>query len=438
MDDQLRARLFNACQPGDALAAGDARYVALDEETPTHPPVRGRNWAKTIARRIELSDDPVCEFFTGLPGSGKTTELERLAERLGKEGFLPVLIRGDRWLQTTAPLDIPDLWTVIVWQVETAVLTLEGGDPAKALHDGYLTRFWSWLRRTEVGATKFDVGSVDPAKTNLVLEFRDNPTLREQMRFKVRQSLPTFLEEARGELRNLDVRARSAGRKRGVVVIVDSLERLRGNSSNWREVLDSAEAIFAAGGQYVRLPLHAVYTVPPALVTLRTMRGLHFLPMIKLQDRDGAEWEPGYLAAVELVERRIERRYLNELFGAPQREARLRELIRWSGGYPRELLRLLQNALVEDRVDDETLRRLKNDLTEEYRQRIPSEAFEWLARVAVERYATLERDEQRHLVDGLILDNAVLRYANSEAWFDLHPAVRAIPGVAQAIAKRKP
>jgi hypothetical protein len=258
------------------------------------------------------------------------------------------------------------------------------------------------------------------------------------MRLKVRQSLPTFLEEARGELRNLDVRARSAGRKRGVVVIVDSLERLRGNSSNWREVLDSAEAIFAAGGQYVRLPLHAVYTVPPALVTLRTMRGLHFLPMIKLQERDGAEWEPGYLAAVELVERRIERRYLNELFGATQREARLRELIRWSGGYPRELLRLLQNALVEDRVDDETLRRLKNDLTEEYRQRIPSEAFEWLARVAVERYATLERDEQRHLVDGLILDNAVLRYANSEAWFDLHPAVRAIPGVAQAIAKRKP
>jgi len=383
----------------------------------------------------------MCEFFTGLPGSGKTTELARLARRLEGKGFLPVLIRGHEWLQTTAPIELPDLWTVIVWQVEGAVLALEGKDPKEFLQDGYLTRFRNWLTRTEVGASKLNFGATDPGsatKTNLIVEFRDNPTLREQMRLNVRQRLSTFLDEARAELVSFEVRAKAAGRARGIVVIFDSLERLRGSSANWREVLDSAEALFASGAHYVRLPVHAVYTVPPALVTLRTMRGLHFLPMIKLQTREGAEWAEGFEAARSLVEHRVPRPYLNELFGAPSCEMRLKEVIRWSGGYPRELLRLLQNLLIEERIDDSAMRRVWNDLVQEYRLRIPSEAFPWLARVGVERYSTLENDEQRRLAEGLILDNAVLHYANDSGWFDLHPAVREIPGVQAEMAKLTP
>ena len=438
MDDAVRARLFNACQPGEALPVNDPRYVELDESTDEGPTVRGRSWVTQLARRIAYSAEPVCEYFTGLPGSGKTTALLRLASRLESEGFLPVLVRGDLWFQTTAPIDVPDLWTVIVWRLEAAVLALEGVDEDRALHDGYLTRFWVWLTRTEVGVPKFEVGGVDPVKTNLVLEFRDNPALREQMRLRVRMGLPTFLDDARREITALDARARAAGRPRGIAVLVDSLERLRGASSNWHAVLDSAEALFAGGGTYVKLPVPVVYTVPPALVTLRTMRNLHFLPMIKRWERDGREWEPGFAAAARVVRRRVAPAHLAELLGPTSQEARLRQLISWSGGYPRELLRLVQNALLEDRVDDQILLRMRNDLVEEYRQRIPAEAFPWLARVAHERYATLERDDQRRLAEGLLLDNAVLRYANDEPWFDLHPAVRLIPGVQQAIEALRP
>lgn len=103
------------------------------------------------------------------------------------------------------------------------------------------------------------------------------------------------------------------------------------------------------------------------------------------------------------------------MFGPTSAKARLRELIAWSGGYPRDLLRLLQNAIVEERIDDETLARLKGDVTDEYRLRIPAESFEWLARVAAEQDATPESDEPRRIVEGLILDNAVLRYANGAA-----------------------
>jgi hypothetical protein len=37
----------------------------------------------------------------------------------------------------------------------------------------------------------------------------------------------------------------------------------------------------------------------------------------------------------------------------------------------------------------------------------------------------------------MLSNNAVLRYLNDRDWFDLHPAVREIPGVAEAIRRRK-
>jgi hypothetical protein len=34
----------------------------------------------------------------------------------------------------------------------------------------------------------------------------------------------------------------------------------------------------------------------------------------------------------------------------------------------------------------------------------------------------------------MLASNAVLRYLNDSAWYDLHPAVRALPGVQAAVA----
>ena len=47
-----------------------------------------------LAARIELSDQPVYELFTGLPGTGVTTEIRRLAARLnqGERPWLTVRV----------------------------------------------------------------------------------------------------------------------------------------------------------------------------------------------------------------------------------------------------------------------------------------------------------------------------------------------------------
>jgi hypothetical protein len=81
MDLGTRRTYYNRCHPSDTLDPGDDRYVDIDAIDPAHP-VRGQDWVTRLADRIELSDRPVYELFTGLPGSGKSTELRRLVQRL--------------------------------------------------------------------------------------------------------------------------------------------------------------------------------------------------------------------------------------------------------------------------------------------------------------------------------------------------------------------
>jgi hypothetical protein len=60
-----------------------------------------------------------------------------------------------------------------------------------------------------------------------------------------------------------------------------------------------------------------------------------------------------------------------------------------------------------------------------------------LSQVALERYVTTEDEVEQKSADRMLSSNAVLRYLNDQDWFDLHPAVRAVPEVASAIADRE-
>ena len=83
-----------------------------------------------------------------MPGSGKSTELRRLAVRLSKQDgahLLPVLVDAERVIDLANPIDVPEIIAGILECTEAVVLEKEGKDPAKAMEEGYLTRLWSWL-----------------------------------------------------------------------------------------------------------------------------------------------------------------------------------------------------------------------------------------------------------------------------------------------------
>lgn len=441
MEFKSLRRYYNLCNPNEPLAPDDVRNVDLDSRGEPGKLVRGVNWVNKLARRVELSDEPICELFTGLRGSGKSTELMRLAARLKREDgarLLPVIVNAEDVLDLTNPIDVPDIIAAIVHQTERAVLIEEGQSPELALKDGYLTRLWNWLSRTDVSLKEL---SVDPTggagASNLVFEMKTRPTLREKVRLTVSAHLTTFLRDAGAELKGLLLRANAKGFT-GVIVVLDSLEKLRGTSSNWHQVLESAERVFAGGAPYLKLPVHVLYTVPPAVLS-RRVNNIYFMPMIKLTDREGSAFKPGLDAAREIIDKRVDRAVLSEILGPTAYEDRVRRMIAWSGGYPREIVRLLQSVIAswDGSLSESAFNRVFNEVADEYRKIVPSTAFPWLARVAVDRYMTLESEEQQQSADLMLSNNVVLRYLNDRDWFELHPAAREIPGVRDAITRLK-
>ncbi|WP_437653638.1 hypothetical protein [Sorangium sp. So ce1182] len=442
VDKKLRRTYYNRCNPDESLPPDDPRYVDIDAKSPE---ARGRNWSDALASRIELSEKPVCEFFTGLPGSGKSTELKHLAARLeGKDGarLLPVLIDAETVLDIYNQIDVPEILVAILYKTDEVVLTAEGKDPKDALKDGRFARLWHWLTTTEVELSSLEAsvnakaGEKDVAEVSggakAVLDLKTIPTLREKVRAKVAANMTTFIAQVKAALVALNKRAKKL-KYNGVVVIFDSLEKLRGISTNWTEVLTSAERIFTGGAPYLQLPVHVIYTLPPALV-LRLSEPVHFLPMLKLHDRSGNR-AAGFDVARELIRQRVPDEHLREFFGATSGEDRVERLIAWSGGYPREIVRLLQSFIAASSLDEPLFKRLLSQAADQYRRTVPENALRWLARVHLEKRLIIDDDTHRATVDLMVQNNVVLRYLNDAEWFDLHPAVRDMPALRDEIAR---
>ncbi|WP_437300136.1 hypothetical protein [Sorangium sp. So ce426] len=420
--------LYNRCNPDEALSPGDDRNVDID-----HRGVRGAHWTNKLARQIELSRTPVCQLFTGLRGTGKSTEIQRLAARLSdpkRRNLLTVLIDADDVLDLTVEIDISDVLALVLQQTERAVLVAEGGDAADALTDGPLGRLWAWLSRTDVEIGKITAGidagakaGIAGARAGIELNLKTNPTLRRRVRDIVGTHLSTFVRFVHDELQELDWRARKLGRT-GIVILFDSLEKLRGTSLTWKPVLESAERIFSTGAPYLQLPVHVLYTIPPALA--RRMVDVSFLPMIKVRDAEGRLHPEGVEVITELVKKRIDEVALDEIFGRAALRDRIRAIALWSGGYPREIVRLLQTVLELDRfpVDRETLERELRRAGNGYRSIVyDSGAIPWLAKVNRTKQLITNNEQEREAADHLLQNNVILRYLNDDEWVDLHPSV---------------
>jgi hypothetical protein len=420
--------LYNRCNPDEPLSPGDSRSVDIDGHG-----VRGAKWVDRLARRIELSKTPVYQLFTGLRGSGKSTEIRGLAARLSdpkRKHLLSVLIDADDVLDLTVEIDVSDVLALVLQHAERVVLAAEGSDGRDTLKDGPLRRFWDWLTNTDVELGKLSVQAGAGVKAGVELNFKTNPTGRQLVREIVAKHPKSFHDFMHDEFRELDGRARKCGYT-GIVVLFDSLEKLRGTSFTWKAVLESAERIFSSGAPFLQLPVHVLYTVPPAL-TRRMSDPVSFLPMIKVRDLHGATYREGLTVIRELVAKRLDANGLKELFGADDDE-RIGAIAKWSGGYPREIVRVLQTLLeldhfpVSAKALEQELQRAGNT----YRSIVyDSGAMSWLGRVSRSKKLITANDAEREAADLFLQNNVILRYLNDDEWVDVHPSVAELPELA--------
>ncbi|MEX1363134.1 MAG: hypothetical protein AB1Z98_08415, partial [Nannocystaceae bacterium] len=200
MDLATRQRLYKSCR-NEPLDPDDVRNVDFDRFT-KGAAVRGVSWVERLARPIELSPDlPMRRFITGLPGSGKSTELRRLAARLSRpEGanLLMITIDAEQVLDLAQPVDVPDIIMVLVDAAERRVLELEGIAPSTSMQEGYLERLWHWVRHTDASFDEIKLGTAAASMTGeLVVKLKTQPSFRARVRQTLATHLSRFLEEAK-------------------------------------------------------------------------------------------------------------------------------------------------------------------------------------------------------------------------------------------------
>lgn len=438
--DKLRAYIAN-CDPSRPIDSVETEgwYVELDDEVG----LRGRKGTSCISElytRVLLStpERPTCQLFTGFSGAGKTTELHRLKDRFEKDpeaSFHVVFVDFDRFIDRYAPISITDVLRILAYELDREATRAEGKDPDGAR--GYLERFWGFLQ-SEVEFKNLDF---ERYGVSLMFEIRNNPSFRESVEKAIKLRFQEFATRAQDAMSEAVVRIRKATKRKQVLLIADSLEKMTAVRLEDRETIESSvEQVFLHHAPFLRLPCHAIYTFPlwlrhrtPGLANVYDGPPLA-LPMVKIAERTGGPSEKGIDRLVELVGRRID---VPAVFGADA--SALRFLVQMSGGYPKDLLRMVREVLVRfglqnvpvTQADAETV---VSDLVEEYRMTIREADLPILAEVA--RTRELPTSDGQLAGAWRLLDRwLLLTYRNGTEWYDVHPLAKRAPVVAAALAE---
>lgn len=433
---ELRTTIKNLCNPKRTLDPSDKAVVDLDEFG--RGLIRGTNWRDELRERLDPSidsEEPV--FFTGLRGSGKTTELLRATQDLKHEGWFAVCIDLGEYVSLSEPVVLADVLTMLVYAVEREVLALEGRDEDIAGHEGFLRTVWTTLAASEATPKEFEASlGLSGTTGKMKFELRHRPEPRKRIRDLVARSLGRYLELVRDEVIALDARVRATGKK-GLVILADGLEKFNASYETWDELTKSVVHLFTQQVDQLELPVRVLYTVPPWVALRDRVDRLLKLPMIKLQEKTGADFALGFEAAKKLLTTRVPEPMLRMLLGGDAYEHRITQMIRASGGYVRELLMIVSEVASErGALDDEAFeRRLANAadwVTSSVKDR---REHQLLARVHVRKDIDLFDDSERSRMEHLIAQNTILYYSNHDRWYDVHPALLSHRSVQDELTK---
>jgi len=431
MDLKRKRELYNACDPFRTLGVDDTRIVDLDnlkDKNGKSINIRGEQWAHSMFTDFAYSDKPICKYFSGYTGSGKTTELKRLEKMLTDNDYFPVYIDSLDFFDLSNEIDAIDIHIAIIYSVMQKIAIAENKDSNSLIEEenGYFSKLVKFLS-SDVSLEKINVNT---GVAKFVFNMKQDTTLRRKIRTNITDRISTFKTEIFEEFEKLNERAKKIN-PNGLVVIVDSLEKLAGTSSNWDEVVKSAERVFDHQYQNISLPVHSIYTAPTFLVTKGV--SLEFLPVIKVRSRkekgtkEGEVYDNGVDALHSIIKKRVDEDALKEIFGK-NHDADLREIILFCGGLTRDILKIMQKFIKLDNFpatkDDKE--NIFAGVKNHFKDSIFEDDYAWLREVAKANDYITPNDEKTFVSERMFKNHVILRYRNHDRWYDLHPAVKEI------------
>jgi hypothetical protein len=230
------------------------------------------------------------------------------------------------------------------------------------------------------------------------------------------------------------VRAQAGDPDLKVVLLIDSVERIRGVGSEAMAVYESVRNLFFGHAEHLRVPLlHLVYTIPPYLSVLAAGAGslmggavarrLVSTHIFKDRSRDP---DP---AGLEVLRSVVAKRFpgWKAIF---QTEA-LDQLALSSGGDLREYFRLIRLCLPAVRDDSQlplspAAVKQAEDAARSEMLPIPADHLGWLKRITQTHDTCLETDDKLPTLAHFLDNRLVLNYRNGSNWYDVHPLLREV------------
>ncbi len=418
----FRAALSETDKPLEPL---DKKYVPGLHGTDAED-VMGR-LREDILSRPELSTQLF--YFTGQRGTGKSTELMRLESDLQGEGALVVRFDSLNYISETELITLETVLLLVVAGI--ASWAAEQNYKADFLKDNAWTRFAQWLQ-TEVELTEVGI-------EGLKFKLKEQQASISERLAKTTSAVQhlTKLGQFAGEMVEF---IRKATHRNRVVVIVDSLERLRGATSEAQDKMFGA-VVQAFASDVTRLRITGatlVYAIPPYLPLLANIRNdvdCHALGSVRMYQKPprlGGP-KPGRQIrqeGVALMRSLLDKRFEN--WRAVLSEAAVDQMALKSGGDLRHFLRRLVYEAVSrsdyaiDRwpltAEDEIVVQVLAKNADETLELTVREEWPLLKKVTYNSDALAEnRDSSLRTLARLLEMRVILNYQNGSQWYDIHP-----------------
>ncbi|ATB42284.1 hypothetical protein CYFUS_007762 [Cystobacter fuscus] len=406
-------------QPIEFKASDTNRYVPLYDtpELAPHDPV------KLLARPIQFALGQSVQLFSGFRGSGKSTELHRLRKYLSEQGdYKVVLCDIEDYINLSQSVDIIDFLLAVAGAFGDA-LQKEGFLPDDSSKEGYWERFTYFLKRTDLKVPEMSTVGIKVA-------LKSDPSFRETLQKRMAGHLGALVEDVRTYVTGCVKKVKERhGPDTEVVLLLDSMEHIRGTSTNATAVQDSVVNLFTSHSDKLHFDhLHVVYTIPPYLKvlypnlgTLYSPGGVQVLPALKVRDSERNIFQPG----LDLLERLISARGDWQRLLGPERET-LDRLSLLSGGHLRDFLRLFSEIIrradrlpVPETTVDAAIAQVRTEFLP-----IADADAKWLHLIATTHGVALPDIKLLHDLARYLDTHLALYYRNGNEWYDVHPLVR--------------
>ena len=413
-------------QLDETLQDGDPRWVDTQS-------VRGESGLRQLRLALGMSERQLKSppkrgyyLFCGHRGSGKSTELRRVRKDLDAPGAYCVV-----FADAAQELDVNNL------RYQDVLLHLAGKLMERLEKDGVIMeqvhlgklRDWFFERVENREKTRdfaqeikagVEAGAGIPGLAKLFARvsnaLKTNSTYKVELRRTLQNYFTDFSEAFNHLIGSAEEAIRNAGKGRGILFVIDGTDRLSGDDARAFFVSDVHQLRQVHGRFIYCAPVHLAYEGNEILPNFDRM---FQLPMIKIVNQDDTTNQDGR----EVMREMLHRRAAPDLFDEGVADI----LVEYSGGHPRDLLRLLHNAFLNaehGRFDEASARRAVREVATDFRRFLGPKDYRLLAEIdsAPKQAMHDDPDHSRKL----LRDLALLEYNNF--FWRSHPVIRTTDG----------